>query len=64
MRTAAIEFAKEGITVNAILSGNIFTEGFLEVDAGFQAATAAYFLHRRLGTYDDVASVALYRHGL
>jgi 3-oxoacyl-[acyl-carrier protein] reductase len=35
MRTAAIEFAKEGITVNACLPGNIFTEGFLEVDAWF-----------------------------
>lgn len=60
MRTAAIELAKDRITVNALLPGNIVTEGFLAVDADYQAATAASIPLKRLGTSDDVASVALF----
>ncbi len=30
MRTAAIELAPTGITVNAVLPGNILTEGLLD----------------------------------
>ncbi|MBH1967506.1 MAG: 3-oxoacyl-ACP reductase FabG [Pseudomonadales bacterium] len=60
MRTAAIELAKDGITVNAILPGNIVTEGFLDVDAEYQAGVAASIPLKRLGTSEDVASAVLF----
>lgn len=61
MYAAASELAKHCMTVHAILPSNIFTEGFLDVDAKYQAATADYILPTRLGTSKDVASVAPHR---
>ncbi|MBZ9665410.1 3-oxoacyl-ACP reductase FabG [Pseudomonas sp. LMG 31766] len=60
MRTAAIELAKDGITVNAVLPGNIITEGFLDVDAEYQAGVAASIPAKRLGTPEDVASAVMF----
>lgn len=60
MRTAAIELAKDRITVNAILPGNIITEGFLDVAADYQAGVAASIPLKRLGTSEDVASAVLF----
>ncbi|WP_417663385.1 3-oxoacyl-ACP reductase FabG [Pseudomonas sp.] len=60
MRTAAIELAKDGITVNAVLPGNIVTEGFLDVDTEYQTGVAASIPLKRLGTPEDVASAALF----
>jgi 3-oxoacyl-[acyl-carrier protein] reductase len=52
--------AKDGITVNAVLPGNIVTEGFLDVDAEYQAGVAASIPLKRLGTSEDVASAVLF----
>ncbi|MGE7990486.1 3-oxoacyl-ACP reductase FabG [Pseudomonas sp. NPDC089554] len=60
MRTAAIELAKDGITVNAVLPGNIVTAGFLDVDAEYQAGVAASIPAKRLGTPEDVASAVMF----
>lgn len=60
MRTACIELAKYGITVNAILPGNIITEGLADMGAVYQAAMAASVPLKRLGTVADIGHAALY----
>jgi 3-oxoacyl-[acyl-carrier protein] reductase len=60
MRTAAIELAPLGITVNAVLPGNIITEG--PTGSGEDAASkmAASIPLRRLGSVDDIGYAALF----
>ena len=59
MRTAAIELAPSRVTVNAILPGNIVTEGLAEL--GDPAAKmAASIPLRRLGSVDDIGYAALF----
>jgi len=60
MRTACIELAKYGITVNAVLPGNIITEGLDGMGAEYQASMAASVPLKRLGTVADVGHAALY----
>ncbi|MGJ7613398.1 MULTISPECIES: 3-oxoacyl-ACP reductase FabG [unclassified Variovorax] len=60
MRTAAIELARDGITVNAVLPGNILTEGLQDMGEAYLAATAAAIPLQRLGTVDDIANAALF----
>jgi 3-oxoacyl-[acyl-carrier protein] reductase len=60
MRTAAIELAPYGITVNAVLPGNILTEGMADVGEEYIAQTAACVPMKRMGTVDDIANAALY----
>ncbi len=56
MRTAALEWAPWGITLNAVEPGNVLTEGVLEhqPQSFVEAQKAAVPLHR-LGTPQDVA---------
>ena len=60
MRTAAIELAPKGITVNAVLPGNILTEGLEGAGADYIAKMAASVPLRRLGTVADIANAALF----
>jgi 3-oxoacyl-[acyl-carrier protein] reductase len=60
MRTAAIELAPFGITVNAILPGNIATEGLADMGEEYAKNMAAAVPMRRLGSVMDVANAALY----
>ena len=60
MRTAAIEFAPLGITINAVLPGNIATEGLLSLGADYAASMAACIPMKRLGSVDDIANAALF----
>jgi 3-oxoacyl-[acyl-carrier protein] reductase len=60
MRTAAIEFAPHGITVNAVLPGNIATEGLAGLGADYEQSMAASIPMRRLGTVTDIANAALF----
>jgi len=60
MRTAAIEFAPLGITINAILPGNIATEGLLSLGAEYAASMAACIPMKRLGSVADIANAALF----
>jgi len=60
MRTAAIELAPYGITVNAVLPGNIATEGLAGMGADYERSMAASIPMRRLGTVADIANAALY----
>jgi 3-oxoacyl-[acyl-carrier protein] reductase len=60
MRTAAIELAQDGITVNAVLPGNIATEGLQDMGEDYMAGMAASIPLRRLGGVDDIAYAALF----
>ena len=60
MRTACIELAKYGITVNAVMPGNIITEGFINMGEDYQKTMAASIPLKRLGTIEDIGYAALY----
>jgi 3-oxoacyl-[acyl-carrier protein] reductase len=60
MRTAAVELARKSITVNAVLPGNILTEGLIELGEDYQSSMAASIPAGKLGTVDDVANVCLF----
>lgn len=60
MRTAAIELAPKNITVNAVLPGNIMTEGLEGNGPEYIAAMEASVPLRRLGTPADIANAALF----
>jgi len=60
MRSAAIELARDGITINAVLPGNVLTEGLQALGADYLAAMAAAVPLGRLGALEDVANAALF----
>lgn len=60
MRTVAMELAGAGITVNAVLPGNIKTEGLADLGDEYERRMAAAIPLRRLGTVDDVANTVLF----
>jgi 3-oxoacyl-[acyl-carrier protein] reductase len=60
MRTAAIELAPSRITVNAILPGNIVTEGLAELGEEYGAKMASSIPLRRLGSVDEIGYTALF----
>lgn len=60
MRTAAIELAAHGITVNAVLPGNILTEGMIGMGEAYQRTMTASIPLGKLGTVDDIGFAALY----
>jgi len=59
MRTACIELAKYGITVNAVMPGNIITEGLAGMGEDYQKTMAASIPLKRLGTVADIGHAAL-----
>jgi 3-oxoacyl-[acyl-carrier protein] reductase len=60
MRTACIELAKYGITVNAVMPGNILTEGLIAMGEDYQKTMAASIPLKRLGSVEDIGHAALY----
>jgi 3-oxoacyl-[acyl-carrier protein] reductase len=60
MRTAAIELAPSRITVNALLPGNIVTEGLAALGEDHIGKMAAPIPLRRLGTVDEIGHAALF----
>ena len=60
LRTAAIELAASGITVNAVLPGNIVTEGLAGLGEDYMAGMAASIPLRRLGSVLDIGYAALF----
>ena len=60
IRTAAIELAPHHITVNAVLPGNIATEGLEDLGPEYTARMTAAIPARRLGSVEDVAYAALF----
>jgi 3-oxoacyl-[acyl-carrier protein] reductase len=60
MRTAAIELAPEKITVNAILPGNIATEGLTEMGTDYIAGMTRAIPAGALGTPADIGYLAAF----
>jgi 3-oxoacyl-[acyl-carrier protein] reductase len=60
MRSAAIELAPHNITINAVLPGNILTEGVKALGPEYIARMTAAIPARRLGSVEDVAYAALF----
>lgn len=60
LRTAAIELARHGITVNAVLPGNIATEGLTDLGEDYIRTMEASIPLGRLGTVADIGNAALF----
>jgi 3-oxoacyl-[acyl-carrier protein] reductase len=60
MRSAALELAKSGITINAVMPGNIITEGLDDLGADYLASMEASIPLGRLGSVADIANAALF----
>ena len=60
MRTACMEFAKYGITVNAVLPGNTLTEGLIALGEDYLEDHGCVVPLKRLGTVEDIGNAALF----
>lgn len=60
MRTAAVELAPHGITVNAVLPGNIYTEGLADLGEDYLNSMRASIPMKRLGDVQDIGVAALF----
>jgi 3-oxoacyl-[acyl-carrier protein] reductase len=60
LKTAAIELAKSAITINAVLPGNILTEGLEEMGEDYLRQMEASIPLRRLGTTAEIGYAALF----
>jgi 3-oxoacyl-[acyl-carrier protein] reductase len=60
LRTAAIELAPKKVTINAVMPGNIATEGLAEMGDDYIRETEAVIPQHRLGSVDDIGYAALF----
>ena len=60
MRTAAIEFARHNVTINAVMPGNIKTEGLDDVGEDYLRVMEKSIPMGRLGDPEDVAYAMLF----
>lgn len=60
IRTAAMELAPKNITINAVLPGNIVTEGLAEMGQDYMDSMASAIPIGRLGTVADIGNAALF----
>ena len=60
MRTAAIELARHQVTINAVLPGNVMTEGLVDLGQDYLDAMTASVPLRRLGSVEDIGNAALF----
>jgi 3-oxoacyl-[acyl-carrier protein] reductase len=60
MRTAAIELARSKITINAVLPGNVLTEGLSEMGQAFLDGMVAAIPLRRLGTVEEIGHAVVF----
>ena len=60
MRTAAIEVARHGITINAILPGNIMTEGLDDIGEDYLRRMEQSIPMGRLGVPEEIGYAALF----
>ena len=60
VRSAALELAKAQVTVNAVMPGNIMTEGLGDLGDDYLATMEASIPLRRLGSIEDIANAVLF----
>jgi 3-oxoacyl-[acyl-carrier protein] reductase len=60
LRTAAMELAPKQITINAVLPGNIITDGLVEMGQQYMDQMAASIPAGRLGSVADIGNAALF----
>ena len=60
MRVAALELARYGATINAVLPGTVLTEGLAANGQAFLNSAAAGIPLGRLGTVDDIANSVMF----
>jgi 3-oxoacyl-[acyl-carrier protein] reductase len=60
IRSAALELAKAQITVNAVMPGNIMTEGLGDLGDDYLRTMEASIPLRRLGSIQDIANAVLF----
>ncbi len=60
LRTAAMELAPRNVTINAVLPGNIITEGLIEMGQDYMDQMAAAVPAGRLGNVADIGNAALF----
>jgi 3-oxoacyl-[acyl-carrier protein] reductase len=60
IKSAAIELAPLRITVNAVLPGNVETEGLAELGPEYRASMESSIPQGRLGSVDDIGNACLF----
>ena len=60
LKTACMEMSKYNVTVNAIMPGNIYTEGLQGLGQEYLDTMAASIPLKRLGVVEDLANAALF----
>jgi 3-oxoacyl-[acyl-carrier protein] reductase len=60
MKTAAMELARYNTTINAVMPGNIYTEGLQDLGKDYLATMAKSIPLKRLGDVEDIGNAALF----
>jgi 3-oxoacyl-[acyl-carrier protein] reductase len=60
LRTAAIELAPQRVTINAVMPGNVMTEGMAELGEVYIRESEAIIPQHRLGSVEDIGYAALF----
>jgi 3-oxoacyl-[acyl-carrier protein] reductase len=60
LKTAAMELARYNTTINAVMPGNIYTEGLQDLGEEYLATMANSIPLKRLGAVEDIGNAALF----
>ena len=60
LKTAAMELSRYGATINAVMPGNIYTEGLQDLGQDYLDTMAASIPLKRLGAVEDIGHAALF----
>lgn len=60
LKTACMELSKYNVTINAVMPGNIYTEGLKDLGQDYLDSMAASIPLKRLGQVEDIGNAALF----
>ncbi len=60
LKTACMELSKYNVTINAVMPGNIYTEGLQDLGQDYLDTMAASIPLKRLGNVEDIGNAALF----